>query len=82
MLVFYYYRNGVFNSRRQQDFTHLSCSITACPPGTYGDNCSTECPNQHYGENCGLKCNCGPDEKCHTLHGCISRTTSKSQLYT
>uniref|UniRef100_K1QIS0 Multiple epidermal growth factor-like domains 6 n=1 Tax=Magallana gigas TaxID=29159 RepID=K1QIS0_MAGGI len=58
-----------------------------CPPGTYGDNCSTACPNQHYGENCGLKCNCRPDEECHTLHGCrsitttpISQTTTKSYL--
>lgn len=52
-------------------------SIAACPPGSYGDNCSTNCPNQYYGEYCGLKCYCGPDEKCHTLLGCISITTGK-----
>lgn len=54
----------------------INGTCAPCPPGTYGDNCSTECPNEHYGENCGLKCSCGPGEKCHTLHGCISITTS------
>uniref|UniRef100_A0A8W8L3K4 Multiple epidermal growth factor-like domains 6 n=1 Tax=Magallana gigas TaxID=29159 RepID=A0A8W8L3K4_MAGGI len=56
--------------------THFSSSVTACPPGTYGTNCFYACPNQHYGENCGRKCNCGPDEKCHIVHGCISITTT------
>lgn len=69
------------------NFHLINGTCAACPPGTYGDNCSTACPNQHYGENCGLKCNCGPDEECHTLHGCrsiattpISQTTTKSFL--
>lgn len=64
------------------NFHKINGTCSPCPPGTYGDNCSTECPNQHYGENCGLKCNCRPDEKCHTLHGCISITTTLVSLTT
>lgn len=70
------------------NFHLINGTCAACPPGTYGDNCSTACPNQHYGENCGLKCNCGPDEECHTLHGCrsitttpTSQTTTKSNIH-
>nr|XP_022321688.1 uncharacterized protein LOC111123571 isoform X3 [Crassostrea virginica] len=48
----------------------------ACPPGTYGDNCTTSCPNRHYGENCGLKCECTSDERCDPAKGCISITTA------
>lgn len=64
------------------NFHKINGTCSPCPPGTYGDNCSTECPNQHYGENCGLKCNCRPDQKCHTLHGCISITTTLVSLTT
>ncbi|XP_078326698.1 uncharacterized protein LOC111127630 [Crassostrea virginica] len=47
-----------------------------CPPGTYGDNCTTSCPNLHYGENCGLKCECTSDERCDPAIGCVSITTA------
>ncbi|XP_078325044.1 uncharacterized protein LOC144622707 isoform X3 [Crassostrea virginica] len=48
----------------------------ACPPGTYGDNCTTSCPNRHYGDNCGLKCECTSDERCDPGKGCVSITTA------
>ena len=58
-------------------FVQTSYLNTACPPGTYGDNCTTSCPNRHYGENCGLKCECTSDERCDPAKGCISITTGK-----
>ena len=56
---------------------YLSYLTLACPPGTYGDNCTTSCPNLHYGENCGLKCECTTDERCDPAIGCVSITTGK-----
>ena len=48
-----------------------------CPPGTFGDNCTTSCPNRHYGDHCGLKCECTSDERCDPVIGCVSITTGK-----
>lgn len=49
--------------------TYLMQTFTACPPGSFGQDCDKKCSNLSYGHLCSTKCQC-PIEFCSPITGC------------
>ncbi|XP_062604205.1 scavenger receptor class F member 2-like [Saccostrea cucullata] len=48
----------------------------ACPPGTYGSNCTETCPHGFYGYFCKWECNC---HQCDKVSGCAEEVSTLSE---
>lgn len=62
----------IFNCKSYLLFILFFWFVEVCFFGFFGYNCLILCVNLSYGEYCVFECNCGFDEKCYYLYGCIS----------